>query len=207
MFGILAGGRPCGNFEQIDPVRWGHVLKNASKTHFMAVFILPGFTLPPNTAGSVYVQLPGQEFKLMGFLSEEKQSAIFKFNPEQVATSVANDVDEMMDESAAATEFDVFIGISLEPLEQAQANLAQLRQAQATAPRALAAPQGTQATVAAPTDAGDIAALGNKIVENAYNYMSGFTDTDGKVPIKAFNTWWDKFTSRLKTDPKFLFKS
>lgn len=46
--------------------------------------------------------------------------------------------------------------------------------------------------------------LAAKIVQHAYNYLSGFLDMNGNVSIKRFDTWWDKFKKRLANDGTFL---
>ena len=46
--------------------------------------------------------------------------------------------------------------------------------------------------------------LAAKIVQHAYNYLSGFLDSSGNVPIKCFDSWWEKFKGKLSNDAKFL---
>src|ERR1700716_1335129 len=53
----------------------------------IVVFLLPGISLPPNTAAAVYLQLPsplssssssGPEFKFLGGIGPGKESAVFR---------------------------------------------------------------------------------------------------------------------------------
>lgn len=204
MFGIVCGGRPVDtNVQQIEPAKFVYIIQEAAKINHMAIFLLPGLALPAGLAASVYAQLPGKEFSLLGVLTEEKQSAIFRFNI-QTETNHGTDVDMMMDEAEAAVDqFAITIGISLEPVEQAELQLAAAKQAQVAAKQRLILPAKPVAA-AAPDRPDDIASLANKIVTNAYNYMSSFVSPQGQVPIKAFDEWWNKFKAKLTANPSFL---
>ena len=203
MFGILCGGRPVDtNVTQVEPNKFVYQIKEASKINHMAIFLLPGAGLPTGLAASVYAQLPGKDFALLGALTETKQSAIFKFNV-QTESASHNEVDMMMDdeEAAGTDQVEITIGISLEPQAQVEAQLAAIKQAQLSKQKLLLP---AQPAVAAPSDPNDIASLANKIVAHAYNYMSSFVNGQGQVPIKAFDDWWNKFKSKLALDPSFL---
>ncbi|PRT52619.1 Protein OPI10 [Wickerhamiella sorbophila] len=206
MFGIVCGGRPVDtNVQQIEPVKFVYVIQEAAKINHMAIFLLPGTALPPGSAASVYAQLPGKDFSLLGVLTEEKQSAIFRFNI-QTEANHGTDVDMMMDDvdgTAAVDQFAITIGISLEPLEQAELQLAAAKQAQVAVKQRLIMP-AKPVTTPAPDRPDDIASLANKIVTNAYNYMSSFVSPQGQVPIKAFDEWWNKFKAKLAANPSFL---
>lgn len=202
MFGIVCGGRPVDtNFAQVDPAKYAYVIQDSARINHMAIFMIPGAVLPPGAAAAVYAQLPGKDFVLLGALTAEKPSAIFRFNTSLESTSA--DVDAMMDDEGSAAAV-INLGIALEPAEDVARRLF----AQRTAPKSLLARPSTEAAAQtaapAPTAPEDIAALANKIIAHAYNYMSSFMDANGLVPIKAFNDWWTKFKSRVSSDPMFL---
>lgn len=53
--------------------------------------------------------------------------------------------------------------------------------------------------------------LAQRIIQNAFNFLSSFSGSAGPggvevVPLKAFEDWWRKFESRIRTDPSFLEK-
>lgn len=55
------------------------------------------------------------------------------------------------------------------------------------------------------------AVLAQRIIQNAFNFLAGFSGTTGPggvevVPLKAFEDWWKKFESRVRADPSFLEK-
>lgn len=134
-------------------------------------------------------------------LTRDKPSAIFKLNHSKsnyVAPSSA-DLDAMDEDDVNNPlygGYKINVGISLEPLSEVQNQLEQLRVQQEQT--AAARPSASNL----PSDS--IALLANKIVQNAYNFLSGFTGADGKVPMRVFDDWWNKFRSRLSSDPRFL---
>lgn len=97
----------------------------------------------------------------------------------------------------------ITVGISIEPVADAERQLEEakaLSQAQAAnKPKQL-----TNGTSILPANPNVTALLASKIVKHAYNYLTGFIDDQGKISIKYFDSWWDKFKTRLQNDPKFL---
>lgn len=165
--------------------------------------MLPGNALPPDAAAAVYIQLPGQaEFKLLGAIGNEKQSAIFKVNLHGTADANRNgEPDMMMDSGNSANVVgqmsvgDVNLGISVEPAASIQAQLAALR-TEPTMSNALARrPPSTKV-------------LAQRIIKNAFNFLASFAGggVGGQevVPLKSFQDWWTKFERRINNDPEFL---
>lgn len=177
---------------------------------------------------------PTEDFQLFGYLGAEKPSAIFKVklpnaDPNQV--SRGNGVDglgeiDMEDEDIASANTassggqpnglsnisELIIGVSIEPREQGMATMEQWRQQQQALKNdnsSLIISRGSnrginnvgQLANVYPTLTQELAA---KIVQHAYNYLSGFLDSAGNVSIKRFDTWWEKFKSRLANDGTFL---
>lgn len=202
MFGAVCSGRPIQIAQQVESTKFVIAIPNASKVNHLAIFLLPqtDFT-DANFTALVYFQLPNlNEFKLLGGLNPMKPSAIFKLNNN--APPISNTVDDdvsMNDGDPEDTEI-LNIGISIEPTEQAQALLEQEKQKQKTIMPATL----TGSLIPAPQAPLDIASLANKIVAHAYNYLSGFIDGQGMVPMKQFDSWWLKFKTKLANNPNFL---
>ncbi|KAM9906264.1 hypothetical protein OXX69_006870 [Metschnikowia pulcherrima] len=203
MFGAVCSGRPMQLAQQVEPTKFVFSIENATNLSHVAVFFLPQAELvDANFMALVYFQLPGSpEFKLLGGLNVNKPSSIFKLhNPAgvQSSTSHALDDDDIMNdvEIPAGEDAILNIGISIEPLQQAEVLLSQEKSKQKTItlPQQQVAPKAPQ----------DIAALANQIVKHAYNYLGGFIDASGKVPMKVFDNWWDKFRMKLANNPNFL---
>ncbi|GMM56211.1 Opi10 protein [Maudiozyma humilis] len=224
MFAAVAAGNPLQlSSEVADSNGLQHTIalsstKSRACSH-ITLFILPNVTFPENFIATVYFKLAANaEFQLFGYLSLEKPSAIFKVRlPGSSAPQPGDGLGEIdMDEDGDSGPGDkalVTIGISIEPRE------AGLQKVQAwRAERASAASRNTSTLVlsrpAGPAiaTAGQLAKayplltrdLAAKIVQHAYNYLSGFLDANGNVSIKRFDTWWDKFRNRLENDGTFL---
>lgn len=106
------------------------------------------------------------------------------------------------DVTSSSAEYTINVGISLEPLASVEGQLDQSK-----ALMRMSGSGGSNSSTSkakAPEDPESIAVLANKIVQHAYNFLSSFTDAQGKVPMRAFDDWWAKFKSRLASDPKFL---
>ncbi|CAK9437465.1 uncharacterized protein LODBEIA_P18430 [Lodderomyces beijingensis] len=233
VFGAICSGRPIILAQQVDTTKYMISIPNASKVHYVTIFLLPNSPfVDPNLTALVYFQTPSSpaqlqqqqpqqssspEFRLLGALNPEKPSAIYKLNnlaagsgASQAANRSSNsnggmDLD-MGDGDAAANAkidpndpFTINIGISIEPTAQAEQTIAQAR-ADHTG---LVLARNTPASVAAK-DPNSTAVLANKIVGHAYNYLASFIDASGKVPIKAFDNWWEKFKTKLQNNPNFL---
>lgn len=204
MFGAFCSGRTIELARQVEPTKWVFSIHNASNVNHLAVFLLPQTEFTDiNYTALVYFQLPNSsEFKLLGGLNPAKPSAIFRLNNSAMKSTnhsyLADDEDAMNDDTTGpAADYVLNIGISIEPTPQAEALIAQERTKQKTILPPSKAP-------AAPQQPLEIAGLANKIVKHAYNYLGSFIDGSGKVPMKVFDTWWDKFKMKLANNPNFL---
>ncbi|GAV29646.1 hypothetical protein PMKS-003147 [Pichia membranifaciens] len=155
-------------------------------------------------------QVVQNDFKLLGFLNDMKQSAIFKINPGNIDTVVAGANDEGdIDMESGISEFEeletvtMIIGISIEPNQTATQQLDCLRVTRDYNASTLAPAVKSTSTVSIPSQS-EIYAVSNKIIGNAYNYLSSFTDEQNKVSISKFNNWWDKFKAKMRNDPNYL---
>lgn len=200
MFGYICGGRPVEiNVSQVEPSKFLFKVEDASRINHIALFLLPGAQLPIDMAAAVYAQLPGKlDFSLLGALTAAKQSAIFRLDMGSSASAI-NDVDDMTDEDltpTSALDSTITFGISIEAVTQVQQYIASQR---------IAARRPKEITASAPPPpSSDVATLANGIIANAYNFLASFIDPQGKVPIKSFDDWWNKFRSRLSADPEFV---
>ena len=105
----------------------------------------------------------------------------------------------MTDENSEAP-IEISLGISLEPAAEVEAQLNLLR-ANTSSSTAVAIGGSAQP---APMDPNSTAALAGKIMQHAFNFLSGFATNDGMISLKAFGNWWTKFQARLSADPQFL---
>ncbi|KAK4693396.1 protein Hikeshi, partial [Lecanoromycetidae sp. Uapishka_2] len=214
-FGLILPGRSVlTNPTVISPTQYAFAFPATPSFSHIVVFLLPGITLPNDSAAGVYIQLPGStDFKLLGAIGTEKQSAVYRVGG--VASSGTNNgngvaEDEMDATSAtlndAARSRDVIVGVSIEPIAAISAQLEALKTSQSTA---LVAIKGQQRHPTAPSTR----VLAQRIIENAFNFLASFagstTGPGGQdmVPLRSFQDWWSKFERRIENEPGFLEKA
>jgi hypothetical protein len=210
MFGLIISGRPVDAApQQITEAQYAFRIQPNPPFRHIVVFLLPGTQLPPDTAATVYVQIPpSQEFRLLGGIGPGKESAIFKVSGiKQGSGPTDADGDVMTDDLAGvpsvggtpATGGEIVVGVSIEPAAQVESQLANLKNSQpqqqgpSTAMVRLNSGAGGRATTKV---------LAQRIIGNAFNFLASFgSDT---VPLKAFQDWWTKFEKKVELDPSFL---
>ena len=221
-FGLILPGRPVlTNPIIISETQYVFTFPSLPAFSHLVVFQLPGIVLPEDALAGVYIQLPGPvpEFRLLGALGKEKQSAIFRISATSMAIHGSNDgwdqaEDEMTDVdtssagingATAATAGEITVGISI---EQAATILPQLELLGASKPVPSTAlfSAGSQQQRTTPLST---KALAQRIIKNAFNFLASFagTTTGGGqevIPLKSFQDWWTKFERRLESDPGFL---
>lgn len=227
MFAAIASGNPLHLSKEVpnsNGLQHTIVLSSTKPKSYshISLFILPNVSFPSEYVATVYFKLnPTEDFKLFGCLSSEKPSAIFKVKLPGLTPATATSGDELGEIDMDSDEFqagmgssnisELIIGISIEPRDEGLARLEAWKaemQAQNTSSLVISKPSiatgintvGQLASIY-PVLTQDLAA---KIVQHAYNYLSGFLDINGDVSIKRFDTWWDKFKNRLSNDGSFL---
>lgn len=208
MFGLIISGRPVDAVPQaITGIQYAFRIPPTPNFSHIVVFLLPGIQLPPDTAATVYVQIPpSQEFKLLGGIGPGKESAIFKVSGLKAGVHgngpADGDVDAMTDDLAAnanaAAPGDIVVGISIEPTVQVEAQLASLK-----GPSTVQTQPGQLVRFNSSTGGrATTKVLAQRIIGNAFNFLASFgSDT---VPLKAFQDWWAKFEKKVELDPSFL---
>ncbi|GMF07545.1 unnamed protein product [Ambrosiozyma monospora] len=228
MFGSTLSGRPvklCTEISQLQYVIQFDNIQLNKPTQYLTIFILPDVQFDPNYTALIYYQykllndpsLNGQtDFKLLGGLSQTKQSSIFKvslgtfYRPDEKTT---NDVDMDADEFTGGyrpsftSDLSLVIGISVEPNAQANVALCELKNSSSTPTPQQPAPSTTNTIpkkpAPVPADNVDIEVLSNNIITNAYNFLSSFVDSNNKVYIARFDDWWVKFKHKMANDERF----
>jgi hypothetical protein len=192
LFGLVPAGQPLLTEPSsiVSETSLLFTLPRAPFSHIV-VFLLPGVILPPGTAAAIYhassteVQAAAAagrspNFQFLGGIGPGKESAIFKIN-------IAGDTAEQV------------MGISIEPADSVTARIQELsKNKSVTGP-----PKVDQPTTLV---------LAQRIIQNAFNFLTSYSGTAGPggvevVPVKAFENWWKKFESRVRSDPSFLERS
>ncbi|RFU73971.1 duf775 domain-containing protein [Trichoderma arundinaceum] len=197
LFGIVPAGQPLitDPTSNPSPASFLYALPTTKPFSHIVVFLLPGIALPDNTAAAIYLTTArdvaaaaqsgsAPDFRFLGGIGPGKESAMFKIGGAGA------------DQSGGG----FMIGISVEPADSVGQRLQELAANKANAPAAAAASSST------PT-----AVLAQRIIQNAFNFLASFSGTAGPggvevVPLRAFEDWWRKFESRVRSDPSFLEK-
>ncbi|KEF52933.1 uncharacterized protein A1O9_10839 [Exophiala aquamarina CBS 119918] len=185
MFGVFIPSRPViPEMSTVSATQFAISIPTAPIFHNIGVFLHPNQLLPADMAAGVYMQLPGaQGFQFLGAIANEKPSALFKVNLTPQAINSGGEIN---------------LGISVEPVQNIQVQMAQLQQQQ----------QGSNSGGKSGTAAPDTRLLAQRIIKNAFNFLAGFAGNTANgievVPLKSFQDWWTKFERRVQNDPAFL---
>ncbi|KAH8752031.1 hypothetical protein F5883DRAFT_651727 [Diaporthe sp. PMI_573] len=199
LFGLVPAGLPVITQPTETPSQTSFIYSISttpkSFSH-VVIFLLPGVVLPNNTAAAIYLVTPpdrsqGQEVpnsKFLGGVGPGKESAIFKLN----------------ESSLSAPGGQINLGVSIEDAGSVASRITELQAAKSTAaPGSLALVPAAAAAAGQPSTL----VLAQRIIKNAFNFLSSFSGQAGQVevvPMKAFEDWWKKFESRVRSDPGFL---
>lgn len=231
LFGILLPSRSVliAPTAVISPTQVAFSVPAAPAFSHLAIFLLPGATLPLGTLAGIYIQLPqlagaSQQFALLGALANEKPSAIFRvsgagssngdaqipYGSAGGAHSANPPEDEMVDvQDAPVTngfppQGDVIVGISIEPAAALNEQLAALRPPAQPPSSAVVLSTTRNPPSAIPTKI-----LAQRIIKNAFNFLASFAGSvnaagEEVVPLRSFRDWWVKFERRVEHEPGFL---
>lgn len=200
LFGIIPAGQPLLTepTSAPSPTSLLYSLPAARPFSHVVVLLLPGAALPPDTAAAIYHATAAEvqraaaegrqpEFKFLGGVGPGKESAIFRLG------------------GAALQGAEQVVGISVEPAGSVAARIQELAQSKAVVP----GPGASGGGGAAKVDQTTTVLLAQRIIKNAFNFLASFSGAAGPggievVPLKAFEDWWRKFESRIRSDPSFL---
>ncbi|KAF7800229.1 hypothetical protein EIP86_011476 [Pleurotus ostreatoroseus] len=192
MFGCCVAGRLLQtNLQQVDDTHAYFELPAAETINHICVFLLGTVPFPEGYGATVHFFWPGKGFQLLGMLSNEKPSAIFRLRGNFSAQS--SDAHAVF--SGASTPVaDVtlqgvtaILGLAIEPLAQIAAEVAAL-------PSAVAPKSAPQA---------DATLLAERIVKHLFNYLSGFASgtplsPESAIPMGMIVRWYESFVSKIR---------
>ena len=221
-FGLILPSRPVlTNPIIVSETQYAFTFPSLPAFSHLVVFLLPGIVLPEGTLAGVYIKLPepASQFRLLGALGNEKQSAIFRISDTSLANHGSSNglgqvEDEMIDVdtssgtingATAGTAGEITVGISIEQAATLQSQLESLGSSTPVSSTAFVS-AGSQRQ--RPTQL-STKALAQRIIKNAFNFLASFAGTISEggqevVPLKSFQDWWTKFERRLESDPSFL---
>ncbi|KAL9035373.1 MAG: hypothetical protein Q9214_006612 [Letrouitia sp. 1 TL-2023] len=214
-FGVILPSRPViTNSIAVSQTQYAFTIPSLPTFSHVVVFLTPGITLPPSTVAAVYIQFPRAEFKLLGAIGNDKQTAIFRVRDggDSGRSSGGPDSEEEMTDVDGAgapapnlSQEQVTVGISIEPASDVETQLA-WNAAAAAEKKSSALVLANRNREASPLST---KVLAQRIIKNAFNFLASFAGEtkvgeEEMVPLRSFRGWWEKFERRVENDPGFL---
>ncbi|XP_065072153.1 protein Hikeshi-like [Rhopilema esculentum] len=192
MFGCLVSGRlVTTDFTQINEKQVVFNLPDCESINHVVIFLTGVQPFPDGFGGSVYFCWPKMQtsWHLLGFISNEKPSAIFKISKVKLLEGGHNPFSEMSnpDDHTMAQ-----IGISLEPLSEIA--------------------NQTPETNSIPSGVVSFVEFTQKMLHSLFNFVASYATTqqmmtpnptENYVPLSVLQTWYTNFERKLAMDPNF----
>lgn len=185
--------------EQVDTNTFALSLQQAHTINHVVVFLTGLVPFNPGFGGAIYFGWPSLEsggisWQYLGFISNDKPSAIFKLAKVKPSEMLVNPFSQQLMETLVSSQSttNAQIGILVEPLTEI---------CQKTA---------SQDTEASKVD--NFTEFAQKMLENLFNYASSFAvspsqgvmqPTASYVPVDTLQSWYVNFQRRLQTNPNF----
>ncbi|TDL20679.1 DUF775-domain-containing protein [Rickenella mellea] len=194
MFGCVVAGRLLQtNLQQIDDSHAIFELPSASTINHICVFLLGNLPFPEGYGAAVHFHWPGKGFQLLGMISNDKPSAIFRLRgtySSSTPLSHAAFSNPGTPADVSMTDVPAVLGISVEPIPAIVSQLASL-------PSSLTPSRGVPGI--------DLTLLAERIVKHLFNYLSSFaTGSSGTfspenyVQLGTISKWYENFVNKVK---------
>lgn len=197
MFACLVAGRLVQtDIQQADETHFVCQIPNSETVNHVVIFMTGALPFPEGTGGAVhfgFASPSGVNWHYIGFISNEKPSAIFKISGlKQDSNAVMN---SFMGGMAPVSGNVSQIGISVEPLSQIM--------------------QQTPVSQAQASKTDSVTQYTTKLLENFYNFASSFAIKQSEmtpqpnvsfIPSTVLEQWYQNFSRKLQQDPNFWKK-
>ena len=185
------------NIQDAGGGQYYFTLEQVEGLNHIVVFLTGQVPFTEGFVGGIYFGASSDEggiaWQYLGFISNEKPSAIFKISNIKPSPSAVNPFGEaMMASLAEMSSTTALIGITVEPA----LHIAQLTPA-----------SNTQAS-----NVDSFTEFSTKMVENFFNYASSFAvlpaqtpinPMENYVPLTVLQSWYETFMRRLQSNPNF----
>ncbi|PIK50095.1 hypothetical protein BSL78_13021 [Apostichopus japonicus] len=179
--------------QQVDPTHFVCQITNPETVNHVVIFMTGSSPFPDGTGGAVhfgFASPTGIHWHFVGFISNEKPSAIFKIsglkqNSPSAGPSFMGSMNPLAGNSSQ-------IGISVEPLDQIV--------------------QQTPVSAAQASHMDNVTQYTTKLLENFYNFASSFAINQSQmtpqpnvsfIPSTVLDQWYQSFKRKLQQDPNF----
>ncbi|PPR03367.1 hypothetical protein CVT24_012492 [Panaeolus cyanescens] len=205
MFGCCVAGRLLQtNLIQVDETHAYFELPQAASINHVCVFLLGTVPFPEGYGATVHFFWPGKGFQLLGMISNEKPSAIFRLRgtfsataPSTPSTTAQNTFTNIQQQQTQQQQQDItaILGIAIEPLGAIQAQMESVSFNPALNVSSQSA-SGIGQGLSDPT------VLAEKIVKHMVNYVSGFLEggvnPNAPVPMSLIAKWYETFLNKVR---------
>jgi len=202
MFGCCVAGRLLQtNLVQVDETHAYFELFNAGSINHVCVFLLGTIPFPDGFGATVHFFWPGKGFQLLGLLSNDKPSAIFRLRGSFSSSSASAAQDRFSiysqgnETAAAAQDVTAILGVSIEPLAQIQYQIASSSSSSSSSSALV--PSSKQTDLA-----NQPVLLAERIVKHLINYISSFVGggvgPEVMLPMSVIVKWYESFLSKVK---------
>lgn len=192
MFGCLVAGRLVQtDAVQVSADKFVFNLPDYESVSHVVVFMLGTVPFPQGLGGAVYFSFPdpagGQVWTLLGFITNDKPSAIFKISGLKPGDGGANPFGIMAAGPPVAQ-----VGVSIEVLDQLA--------------------QQTPVSSAAVSAVDSFTQFTQKMLDSLYNYSSSFAVSQSQmtpnpsemfIPASSILKWYQNFQRRMEQNPNF----
>ena len=182
---------------EAGPNQYYLTIEQVENINHVVVFLTGQVPFSDGFGGAIYFGLSspvgGVAWKLLGFITNEKPSSIFKItNVKPAGVSQSPFGQAMMESLGQLSSTTALIGISVEPLSQLI--------------------QQTPSTNTQASTVDSLTEFSQKMLENFFNYASSFAVTpaqgtmslaDNYVPLGVVQQWYDNFLRKLQANPNF----
>lgn len=195
MFGCLVAGRLVQtDAVQVSSDKFVFNLPDCDTVNHVVVFMLGTVPFPAGMGGAVYFSFPdpvsgGPVWQLLGFITNDKPSAIFKISGLKAGEGGAHPFGMMTSGPGPSA---AQVGVSVEPLEQLS--------------------QQVPVSSAAVSTVDSFLQFTQKMLDSLYNFASSFAVTQAQmtpnpsesfVPSSCILKWYENFQRRLAQNPNF----
>ncbi|XP_006639250.1 protein Hikeshi [Lepisosteus oculatus] len=194
MFGCLVAGRLVQtDAEQVASDKFVFHLPDYESVNHVVVFMLGTVPFPAGMGGAVYFSYPDPSsvpvWQLLGFITNEKPSAIFKISGLKSGVGGEHPFGMMsMPQMPSVAQ----VGVSVEPLEQLA--------------------QQTPVASAAVSTVDSYTQFTQKMLDSLYNYTTSYAVSQSQmtpspsemfIPASVILKWYENFQRRMAQNPNF----
>jgi protein Hikeshi len=201
-------------FRQVDATKFLLTLDNAQLINHIVIFLTGSIPFQQGLGASVYLHwtnLSNDTWQLLGMISNEKPSAIFKLTkPSPLQTTMTTTTTTLMSPSSTIPAI-AEIGISVEPLTSIESQMNTLGKSLLPSPRNEPISSTTTSPsmmTTTPTTTPQNLVVVKNMLTHFYNYASSFgvrlreDDLSSMCfPVKTLEDWYKLVERRLQMDP------